>query len=50
MCRRWRTIIGVTIIIGAGLYIFLRERQLGARGAGGQSAGVRAYRKQERSS
>jgi drug/metabolite transporter (DMT)-like permease len=25
----WNTIVGVTIIIGAGLYIFLRERKLG---------------------
>jgi drug/metabolite transporter (DMT)-like permease len=25
----WNTIVGVTIIIGAGLYIFLRERELG---------------------
>jgi drug/metabolite transporter (DMT)-like permease len=34
------TITGAAIIIGAGLYIFLRERNLG-RGDGGQSAGVR---------
>jgi len=26
---RWNTILGATIIIGAGLYIFLRERKLG---------------------
>jgi drug/metabolite transporter (DMT)-like permease len=25
----WATIIGAVIIIGAGFYIFLRERQLG---------------------
>ena len=25
----WATIVGATIIIGAGLYIFLREHQLG---------------------
>ena len=25
----WPTIIGVSIIIGAGIYIFLRERELG---------------------
>jgi hypothetical protein len=25
----WQTIIGATIIIGAGLYIFLREQKLG---------------------
>ena len=31
---------GVVIIIGAGLYIFLRERKLGRGGGGGQSAGM----------
>ena len=34
------TIVGAAIIIAAGLYIFLRERKLGQRGDGGQSAGV----------
>jgi drug/metabolite transporter (DMT)-like permease len=34
------TIIGAAIIIGAGLYIFLREQKFGAGGSDGQSAGV----------
>ena len=33
------TIVGAAIIISAGLYIFLRERNAGARGEGAQSAG-----------
>ena len=34
------TIVGAVIIIGAGFYIFLRERELGRGEKGGQSAGV----------
>ena len=34
------TIIGAAIIIGAGIYIFLREQQLGRAGAGRRPAGV----------
>jgi drug/metabolite transporter (DMT)-like permease len=29
----WATIIGASIIIAAGLYIFLREQQLGRKDA-----------------
>jgi drug/metabolite transporter (DMT)-like permease len=29
----WATIVGAAIIIGAGLYIFLREQQLGRNDA-----------------
>ena len=39
------TIVGAAIIIGAGLYIFLRERDLGRGGDGGQSAGVTVIRR-----
>ena len=35
------TIVGAAIIIGAGFYIFLRERELGREETGGQSAGVK---------